>query len=97
MFAWLDFGEFLNERTKEAELVLFKKLFNDHQVYVVPGSEFRCEQFGWFRIVISVEPHNLDAGITRIKSALLGISKRKGIKAKPEKLKEISVESRYLI
>ena len=91
MFAWLDLGKFLDESTKEAELELFQKLLDDHKVYVVPGSEFRCEQFGWFRVVISVEPHNLDAGITRIKSALLGISSRKGIKAKPEKPKELSV------
>ena len=79
LFAWLNFSMFLSESTKEAELELFQKLFNDHKVYVVPGSEFSCEQFGWFRVVISVEPQNLDAGIRRIKSALLEISNHKGL------------------
>ena len=30
---------------------LFQRLFNDHNVYIVPGSEFGCTEFGWFRII----------------------------------------------
>ena len=37
------------------------------------------EQFGWFRIVISVEPNQLDAGLVRIKSALFEDSKHEPI------------------
>ena len=59
---------------------LFQSLFNDHKVYVVPGSEFSCEKFGWFRFIISVEPQNLDVGLQRIKSALLERSNHKSIK-----------------
>ena len=71
---------------------LFHKLFNHHKVYVVPGSEFCCEQFGWFRIVISVEPNQLDAGLVRIKSALFEDSKHEPIMEITENPLKISFE-----
>ena len=82
---------FLREKTKEAELELFQSLFNDHKVYIVPGSEFSCEQFGWFRVIISVEPQNLDVGLKRIKTALLERSNPKSVKHVNVKNQEIEV------
>ena len=50
---------------------LFQRLFNDHNVYIVPGSEFGCTEFGWFRIIFSVTPKKLEVALDRIKKALL--------------------------
>lgn len=33
------------------------------KVYVTPGSEMRCADPGWFRIVFSAAPHILEEGV----------------------------------
>ena len=51
---------------------LFQKLFDQHKVYVVPGSEFGCKMFGWFRINFAVDSKMLEVGMNRIERALTG-------------------------
>jgi hypothetical protein len=34
-----------------------------HKVYVTPGSEMRCADPGWFRIVFTAAPHVLEEGV----------------------------------
>ena len=70
---WLDFRKYLKEKTREAEMELFRRLFNDHNVYIVPGSEFGCTEFGWYRIIFSVTPKKLEVALKRIKNALLNV------------------------
>jgi len=73
LFVWLDFRKYLKEATREFEMDLFQRLFNDHNVYIVPGSEFGCTEFGWFRIIFSVTPKKLEVALDRIKRALLNL------------------------
>jgi len=70
LFCWLDFSKYIEEKTIESEIKLFKRFFDDGKVYIVPGSEFGCTTPGWFRIIISVSEDILRVGLTRIKQIL---------------------------
>ena len=41
---------------REGEMKLFRRLFDEAKVYLVPGSMFGCKVPGWFRIVFVVSP-----------------------------------------
>ena len=54
---------------------LFKK-FMDHKVYVTPGSEMRCVDPGWFRVVFTALPHVLEEGNLQYKRFVKSVSKK---------------------
>ncbi|KDR08258.1 1-aminocyclopropane-1-carboxylate synthase-like protein 1 [Zootermopsis nevadensis] len=68
-FLWADFRRFLPTLNHDGELALFKH-FMARKVYVTPGSEMRCADPGWFRIVFSAAPHILEEGLSRIADTL---------------------------
>ena len=49
---------------------LFQNLFDQHKVYIVPGSEFGSKKFGWFRITFAVGSKKLEVAMERIEKAL---------------------------
>ncbi|XP_069678877.1 probable inactive 1-aminocyclopropane-1-carboxylate synthase-like protein 2 [Periplaneta americana] len=73
-FLWADFRSFLPVVNHEEELVLFKK-FMEHKVYLTPGSEMKCVDPGWFRVVFTAPSNVLDEGILRIAETLKELTK----------------------
>ena len=47
---------------------LFQNLFDQHKVYIVPGSEFGSKKFGWFRITFAVGGKKLEVAMERIEN-----------------------------
>ena len=76
LFIWADFSVYLQSVSREAEMDLFKKLFDQHKIYLVPGSEFGCTKFGWFRIIFALDIKKLQVAMERIKNAFDGAEKR---------------------
>jgi len=70
LFVWADFSHHLSAPTRESEMELFNKLFEEQKLYIVPGSEFGCVQYGWFRLVYAVTRDTLETALDRITEAL---------------------------
>jgi len=71
LFCWADFSGYLETCTMEGEIRLFKRLFDEYKVYIVPGSMFGCKIVGWFRIIFAVGQETLEEGMDRIERALV--------------------------
>ncbi|XP_076064842.1 1-aminocyclopropane-1-carboxylate synthase-like protein 1 [Oratosquilla oratoria] len=65
LFIWFDLGPYLRSRTKEDEMDLFKEML-ERGVYIVPGTQFYCEEPGWFRAIFAVSEVELEEGLKRI-------------------------------
>ena len=70
MFLWADFSRYLESPTKDCEMALFQRLFAEHKLYIVPGSEFGCLRFGWFRLIFAVARDALETALDRLALAL---------------------------
>ena len=70
LFCWANFRSYIETMDTEGEMKLFRKLFDDEKVYIVPGSQFFCQQPGWFRIIFAVKQDILEAGLDKIEHAL---------------------------
>ena len=70
LFLWADFSRHLAAPTREAEMELFTRLFEEHKLYVVPGSEFGCIRPGWFRLIFAVSKDRLETALDRLTEAL---------------------------
>ena len=46
----------------------------DHKVYVTPGSEMRCVDPGWFRVVFTAVPHVLEEGNLQYKGFVMSVT-----------------------
>ena len=57
-------------------MALFDKLFNDDKIYLVPGTEFGCTKYGWFRIIFAVDKIKLDVALERLVKGLQAIKNR---------------------
>jgi aspartate/methionine/tyrosine aminotransferase len=69
-FLWIDFSEFLSEKTLEQERLLFRE-FLDAGVYIAPGAiAFHSHEYGWFRIIFSANEKTLDLALERISKVL---------------------------
>lgn len=68
-FLWMDLRH-LCEKSFEGERRLFHYFLNNFQLYIGPGEEFFCDEPGWFRIVITQRPANLEEGLKRFTKAL---------------------------
>ena len=71
----LDFSSYLEEQSAMAEMDLFRRWFEDHKVYIVPGSMLGCKKPGWFRIIFAISQDKLEEGMNRIE---------RGLKKKPK-------------
>ncbi|KAF2356672.1 Aminotransferase class I/classII [Trinorchestia longiramus] len=69
LFIWMNLRPFMGKRTTEEEMELFQA-FITAGVYVVPGSELRCVEPGWFRLVMAVSEEELSVGIKRLSGVL---------------------------
>jgi len=76
LFLWANFSSYLESNTKEAEMALFDKLFNDDKIYLVPGTEFGCTKYGWFRIIFAVDKIKLDVALERLVKGLQAIKNK---------------------
>ena len=61
------------------------KIEDDDQVYIVPGSEFGCTKYGWFRIIFAVDQSKLEIALNRIvkafKALMQKINKEQGLRS----------------
>jgi len=48
----------------------------DRKVYVTPGSEMRCVDPGWFRVVFTALPHVLEEGNLQYKGFVMSVTKK---------------------
>ena len=70
-FLVADFRRFLHEPTFEAERELWRRILDEADVNLTPGSSLRCEEPGFFRICFASQPieYALE-GINRLKPVL---------------------------
>ena len=48
----------------------FEKLFSEQKIYFVPGSEFSCVRYGWFRIIFAIDRDALSVTMERLVQGL---------------------------
>ncbi len=71
LFIWADFSQFLKEQSQEAELDLWKRIYDHSGVLITPGVGFGHEDFGIFRIVYSAASHqDLKVAIDKLQDFL---------------------------
>ena len=70
LYVWVDFRDFVRPLSKEGEMKLMEK-FLENGVYITAGLAFESPEYGWFRIIFSVNDEQLMPGIQRIKKVLL--------------------------
>ncbi|KAG0502397.1 hypothetical protein HPP92_002469 [Vanilla planifolia] len=67
LFCWVNFGGFLEEKTTEGELRLWKLMLEDSKINVSPGSACHCAEPGWFRVCFAnMSTETLDVALTRL-------------------------------
>jgi len=69
LYVWVDFREFVQPLNKEGEMKLMER-FLENGVYITAGLAFQAPEFGWFRIIFSVNDIQLKPGVQRIKKVL---------------------------
>ncbi|MEM9368555.1 MAG: pyridoxal phosphate-dependent aminotransferase [Planctomycetota bacterium] len=67
---WLDLRPFLRRLDASAELELYRYLLETHRVHVSPGSGFKTQAPGFYRICFSHEQHILNEGLDRLLAGL---------------------------
>ena len=78
LYVWVDFREFVRPLSKEGELKLME-IFVENGVYITAGCAFYSPEFGWFRIIFSMNDVELKVGVQRIKKVLLDIKQKKSL------------------
>lgn len=68
-FLWVDLRH-LCAKSFDGEKQLFNYFMNTFRLYIGPGEEFFCDDPGWFRIVFTQRPANLEEGLKRFTAAL---------------------------
>lgn len=64
----------------------------DHKVYITPGSELRCGDPGWFRVVFAAVPHILEEGNLQYKGFVMSVTNKTalaGVKGEMERPNEM--------
>ncbi|KAM3855871.1 1-aminocyclopropane-1-carboxylate synthase-like protein 1 [Vipera latastei] len=64
-FIWVDFRKYLRKKTFEEEMLLWRR-FLDKKILLSPGSSFKCNEPGWFRIIFADKMNRLQLGLQRI-------------------------------
>ena len=67
---WLDLRNHLASLDADGEMELYKFLLNEHRVHISPGSGFKCQHHGYFRICFSQDTGVLMTGIARLAKGL---------------------------
>jgi aspartate/methionine/tyrosine aminotransferase len=63
---WIDLRPWLADQTFAAEHALWRRLFEDGRVSILPGEVFHSHVPGWFRLCHTNEPDAVREGITRL-------------------------------
>jgi aspartate/methionine/tyrosine aminotransferase len=63
---WTDLRPWLAEQTFAAERALWRRLFEDGRVSMLPGEVFHSHSPGWFRLCHTNDPDAVHEGITRL-------------------------------
>ncbi len=67
LFAWIDLSEFLDGDSDEAEMALWRELFDESGVLLTPGIGFGHSKRGMFRVVYpSVSRPELEVAMERL-------------------------------
>jgi hypothetical protein len=61
---WTDLRPWLAEQTFAAERALWRRLFEDGRVSMLPGEVFHSHSPGWFRLCHTNDPDAVREGIT---------------------------------
>ena len=75
LYVWVDLREFVQPLNKEGEMKLMEQ-FLENGVYITAGLAFQAPEFGWFRIIFSVNDAQLKPGVQRIKKVLSEVKEK---------------------
>ncbi|XP_031282755.1 1-aminocyclopropane-1-carboxylate synthase [Pistacia vera] len=69
LFLWMDLRHLLPQKTLEAEMKLWHTIVNNVKLNVSPGSSFRCQEPGWFRVCFAnMDDETVDIALKRIEA-----------------------------
>ncbi|KAG9137870.1 hypothetical protein Leryth_023371 [Lithospermum erythrorhizon] len=67
LFCWMNLSPFLEKRTLECELDLWKKILHEVKLNISPGSSCHCSEPGWFRVCFAnMSEQTLEVALQRI-------------------------------
>lgn len=67
---WINLRQFLPTPDHDGELLLYQRLLNEHRVHISPGTGFKTDSIGFFRLCFSQPRALLMEGLQRILSGL---------------------------
>ncbi|XP_035208973.1 1-aminocyclopropane-1-carboxylate synthase-like protein 1 isoform X2 [Stegodyphus dumicola] len=70
LFLWMDFRHVCGSKSFKQERDFFLYLLNEMHLYIVPGEELFSAQPGWFRMIFTGHPNNLNEGLRRLEQAI---------------------------
>jgi aspartate/methionine/tyrosine aminotransferase len=68
------FARLARDGTQEGEREMLERLKKE-RVRLVPGRQYHCAEWGWFRIVFALKKGELEEGLRRIEKALRNVPK----------------------
>jgi len=74
VFAWINLGAYLTEKTFKAENDLAESLFLNAKVNLTPGRVFNSSEPGWYRLCYAKSEATIIEGIKRIEKVLTSLS-----------------------
>nr|AGB13769.1 ACC synthase [Oncidium hybrid cultivar] len=78
LFCWVNMEDFMEEKSKEGELRLWKVIIEDFKLNVSPGSSCWCCEPGWFRVCFAnMSRETLEVALKRLKD--FGKRKKKNV------------------
>ncbi|MEL6110139.1 MAG: pyridoxal phosphate-dependent aminotransferase [Planctomycetota bacterium] len=63
---WINLRKYLPTPDLDGEFALYERLLNEHRVHISPGTGFKTESVGFFRLCFSQPPELLMEGLRRI-------------------------------
>ncbi|MFC0629137.1 aminotransferase class I/II-fold pyridoxal phosphate-dependent enzyme [Kribbella deserti] len=70
LFVWIDLRPWLAEPTFEAELALWRRLFDEAKVNISPGAVFHSSEPGWFRLCFATSADTVRTAVERLGQTL---------------------------
>ncbi|KAH0449501.1 hypothetical protein IEQ34_020193 [Dendrobium chrysotoxum] len=68
LFCWVNLGEFLEQRSTEGELNLWKVIVDEVKLNISPGSSCHCSEAGWFRVCFAnMSQETLEVALRRLR------------------------------
>jgi 1-aminocyclopropane-1-carboxylate synthase 1/2/6 len=67
---WIDLSPWLPEPGFEGEAVLWRRLWDEARLNILPGAEFHCAEPGWFRVCHATDPATVAEAVARLSRLL---------------------------